>query len=266
MVSLPVSHINPWTLKRERIVDISSVSMKNMHNGKIYDVEWTQNNTILILDAVESTTSISTSNVPVVDYNGMQYDASQVGLEYEFGAGPPPTDDTRKRRSLEHESSTYFNPYLQRIVKNDDMGSTFIWNEIDSMTSRHKRDTLNSNDHILANLPANRTIFSDCHNSEQELCLQGKFTVANFRANEFPILITLNFTVDLKKIEKIMTEKRDVFVIRTLVEVVKTADEDTYVFEFDSFLELVIQANGLIDCIFLHSGLQLVSLKANHSQ
>lgn len=233
-VSLPVSHINPWTLNREKIIDVSSVSMKSMYSGKTYDVEWTQNNTILILDAVEST-SIATSSVPVVDYNGMQYDASNVGLDFDFGNGQPSTDDSstyltgRKRsvRAVEFESNTYFNPYLQRVVGNNEMGSTFLWNEMDSLTSRSKRDTLNSNDHILANLPANRTIFSDCRNSEQELCLQGKFTVANFRANDFPVLITLNFTVDLKKVEKVMTEKKDVFVIRTLVEVAKTADEDT---------------------------------------
>lgn len=197
----------------------------------MYDVEWTQNNTILIMDAVESSTYISTSNVPVVDYNynGMQYDSSKLGLEYDLNGGQVSTDDTRKRRSVEYESNNYFNPYSQRIIGNDEtMGSTFIWNDIDSLTTRNKRDTLNSNDHILANLPANRTIFSDCQNSEQELCLQGKFTVTSFKANDFPILITLNFTIDLKKVEKVMTEKKDVFVIRTSVEVIKTADEDTY--------------------------------------
>lgn len=226
--------MNPWTLNGERTIDISSVSMKSMYNGKVYDVEWTQNNTILILDAVESTTSVSSSNAPVVDYNGMQFDPSKLGLEYDLNGGQVSTDDSttflmgRKRRAVEYESNNYFNPYSQRIVENEEMGSTFIWNDIDSMTSRNKRDTLNSNDHILANLPANRTIFSDCRNSEEEHCLQGKFTVTNFKANDFPILITLNFTIDLKKIEKVMTERKDVFVIRTLVDVIKTADEDTY--------------------------------------
>lgn len=232
-MSLPISHINPWTLGQERIIDTSSVSMKSMHNGKLYDVEWTQNNTILILDAIESSTTLSTSNTPAIDYNGMQFDTSQLGLEYDLNGGQVSTDEMpenlagRRRRSIEYESDSYFNPYLQRVIKTDQTGNTFIWNGIDSMSSRQKRDTLNSNDHILANLPVNRTIFSDCHNTEQELCLQGKFTVTNFKANDFPILMTLNFTIDLKKIEKVMTEKRDVFVIRTTVEVLKTGDEDT---------------------------------------
>lgn len=204
-----------------------------MHNGKIYDVEWTQNNTILILDAIESSTTLSTSNTPVIDYNGMQFDSSQFGLEYDFGAQTPPDEMQenlagRRRRSVEYETNSYFNPYLQKVIENNQMGSTFVWNDIDSMAGRRKRDTLNSNDHILANLPANRTIFSDCQNTELELCLQGKFTVTNFKANDFPILMTLNFTIDLKRIEKVMTEKRDVFVIRTAVEVLKTGDEDTY--------------------------------------
>lgn len=220
-----------------------------MHNGKVYNVEWTQNNTILILDAVESSTYVSTSNTPVVDYNGMQYDSSKLGLEYDLNGGQASTDEmpsnlfARRRRALEYESNSYFNPYLQRVIANDEMGSTFAWNDIDSTASRRKRDTLNSNDHILANLPANRTIFSDCQNSEQELCLQGKFTVTNFKANDFPVLITLNFTINLKKIEKVMTEKRDVFVIRTLVDVIKTADEDTY--ELISFTATATVLNSM---------------------
>lgn len=247
--------------------------MKSMHNGKVYDVEWTQNNTILILDAVESTTSVSTSSSPVVDYNGMQFDPSKLGLEYDFNGGRAPTDDTRRRRrSVEYESNDYFNPYSQRIVRNDDMGSTFIWDNADSLTSRNKRDTLNSNDHILSNLPANRTIFSDCQNSEQELCLQGKFTVTNFKANDFPILITLNFTIDLKKIEKVMTEKKDVFVIRTSVDVMRTADEDTYELIRFSLLKLnsipQFLKSTLIDgfSLFFLPGLQLESFKVNHLQ
>lgn len=232
-MSLPLSHINPWTLERERLIDISSVSIKSMYNGKNFDVEWTQNNTILILDAIESTTT--SSNVPIEDYNGMQFDASKIGLEYDLSGGQSTNDEStvigsigdRKRRSLENPQNAYFNPYLQRVIEPNEMGSSFTWSDLDSMGNRYRRDTLNSNDHTLANLPVNRTIYFDCQNSDEEFCLQGKFTVTNLRAEDLPVLVTLNFAVDLKKVVKVMTEKRDIMVVRTSVELMKTGDEDT---------------------------------------
>lgn len=223
LVSVPISHVNPWTLEKERLVDVSSISIKSMYNGQPFDVEWTQNNTILILDAVESSTS--SMNAPVEDYNGMQFDASKIGMEYDLSGGQPTHGDSssdfaesRKRRSIESMQNAHYNPYLQKIIENDQMTS--------GIDSRYKRDLFGSNDRVLANLPANRTIYFDCRNAEEELCLQGKFTVKNIKANDLPVLITLNFTVDLKKVTKVMTEKRDVLVIRTSVDLMKSSDED----------------------------------------
>ncbi|XP_031627778.1 integrin alpha-PS3-like [Contarinia nasturtii] len=233
LVSLPVSHINPWTLERERLIDLSSVSIKSMYNGKQFNVEWTQNNTILILDATESSTSSSSSNTPVEDNNGMQFDASKYGQEYDLSGGQSGNsqiDDfigDRKRRSTENVHSAYFNPYLQRIIETDAASSNIMaWDDTNFIENRHKRDIFSTNDRILSNLPSNRTIYFDCKNAEQELCLQGKFTVNNIKADDQPILITLNFTIDLTKVANIMTEKRDVFVIRTSVDLMKTSDEE----------------------------------------
>lgn len=236
-MSLPVSYINPWALEREGLIDVNSVSIKSMYNGRKFDVEWTQNNTILILDAIASTTSTSSSNIPVEDYNGMQFDASKFGQESfnDLSGGQSSNGDgqigdfigDRKRRSLENEPSAYFNPYLQRVIATDAASpSSLHWDDRDLIGNRHKRDIFSTNDRILANLPPNRTIYFDCKNAEQELCLQGKFTVTNVKANDLPILITLNFMINLKKVAKIMTEKRDVFVIRTSVDLMETSDEE----------------------------------------
>lgn len=233
-MSLPLSYINPWTLERERLIDISSVSIKSMHNGQMFDVEWTQNNTILILDSIESSTG--SANVPVEDYNGMQFDASKIGLEYDFSGGQSSNGDAsvgdflgdrRRRRSVDSIRNAYFNPYSQRVVQMDQMASSIAWDRADAADSRRKRDIFSTNDRILANLPQNRTIYFDCKDAEQELCLQGKFTVPNVKAGDLPVLITLNFTIDLKKVAKVMTEKRDVLVVRTSVDLMKTSDEDT---------------------------------------
>lgn len=220
-------------MERERLIDISSVSIKSIYNGKPFYVEWKQNNTVLILNAIESSTS--SLNIPVEDHNGMQFDPSEIGLEYDLNGGQLSNGEAsfgdfisdRKRRSIENVHNAHFNPYLQRIIASDSMESSIAWDRIDPIDSRHKRDILSTNDRILANLPSNRTIHFDCDNSEQVLCVQGNLTVTNINADDSPILITLNFTIDLKKVVKIMTEKRDVFVVRTSVNLMRTSEEDT---------------------------------------
>lgn len=165
----------------------------------------------------------------------MQFDSSKIGLEYDLSGGQPSHVESfnndfggdRKRRSIEQTQNAYFNPYLQKVIETDEMASSLAWNNIGSISSRNKRGIFSSNDHLLANLPINRTIYFDCQDAEQELCLQGKFTVTNLQATDLPVLITLSFAVDLKKVAKVLTEKKDVFVIRTSVNLMKTADEDT---------------------------------------
>lgn len=184
--------MNPITLKRDNLIDISAVSIKNMYENQEFNVEWTQNNTILILDAIESTTTTTSSVTPVEDYNGMQFDASKIGLEYDLSGGNQNNEELigeRKRRFAIFEDA-YFSPYLQKVIHMEP-----------PLDGRYKRDIFNTRDRLLSNLPPNRTIYFDCKDAEQELCLQGKFTIPNFKMNT-PILITLNFTVDMKKIGK----------------------------------------------------------------
>lgn len=192
IISLPISYVNLITLERENIIDTSSVSIKSMYNDQQFNVEWVQNNTILVLDAIESTsTTISTASV--ADYNGMQFDASKIGLEYDLSGGNQNNDnifEERRRRSAEFNGNTLFSPYLQKIIQTD---QTF---------DRYRRDIFNTNDHLLSYLPKNRTIFFDCTDTEEEFCLQGKFTVSNFKKDNTPILVMLNFTVDMSKISK----------------------------------------------------------------
>lgn len=231
-ISLPTSYVNPITLERENLIDISSVTIKSLYNNQLFNIEWTQNNTILILDAIESTTT-TTSAAPVEDYNGMQFDASRIGLEYDLSGGNQNADTMmgeRRRRSVLADQDAYFNPYLQKVIRSDGIDSSFAWESENQLDGRYKRDIFNSNDRLLANLPTNRTIYFDCKNAEQDLCLVGKFTITNFKADNSPILITLNFTVNLGKVAAVLSEKRDILVIRTSADLRRTSSEDVYVF------------------------------------
>lgn len=207
-ISVPISYLSPWSLERVQLIDPSSISIKSMYKNEQFSVEWTQNNTILILDAVESTTPLL--NAPIADYNGMQFDTSRIGLEYDLNgnngeeSNTNPGDRRRRRRSAYFESDSsdaYFNVYTQNIVEPDEI-NTFAWNDGTTFDRRLKRDIFTTDDKILANLPANRTIYFDCQNEEQEMCLVGKFTVSDFVMDNSPIMVTLNFSINLNRLSK----------------------------------------------------------------
>lgn len=184
-----------------------------MYKNEQFNVEWTQNNTILILDAIESTTPVL--NAPIADYNGMQFDTSRIGLEYDLNGNNGEESNTnvgdrrRRRRSTYFESDpsdAYFNVYTQNIVEPDEINA-FAWNDGTTFDRRLKRDIFTSDDKILANLPANRTIYFDCQNEEQEMCLVGKFTVPDFAMDNSPIMVTLNFTINLSRLGKLCVRR-----------------------------------------------------------
>lgn len=174
------------------------------------------NGTILILDAIESHKSTSTAPAELV--SDLQIDVPKADLTME-----------RKRRFIESVNKNHYNQYLQKIIGTDKSTSMKTiasnWNVMSSV-AKDDENAFDSNDQILADLPANRTVHFNCSGIEQEFCLLGKFSVANFEANDSPILIILNFTIDLKNVAKIMTEKTDFLVVRTSVDVTKTFEEN----------------------------------------
>lgn len=122
-------------------------------------------------------------------------------------------EHTRRKRNIPRyeRSSRYYNRYTRSILDGHDI---------------NRRSVSNHDDVILTGLPPNRTIIFDCYDSEASLCVQAKFSVNNFLVGNTPILIQLNFSVDLHKIDKIVTDNRDIFVIRPSIELMRSDDEE----------------------------------------
>lgn len=204
MISFPISFLNPLTLERQNIIDFSNVSIKGMYDNQPISIEWTQNNVILIANPIETTTTVAPNTVQN-NYNGMDFDASRIGLEYDLNNDVPGSDSInsngdssrrRRRHLIDDNNNIYYNRYSQRIVRS-------LETNIDPFTLgvRMKRDLTNIDDNTLKNLPINRTIFFDCNSmDEQQHCIQAKFTVHNFKHGNQPILISLNFSIDLNRI------------------------------------------------------------------
>lgn len=216
LLSLPAAYINPLTLEMETLLDISALSIESTYNGQQFDIEWSQNNTFLAL-------------------NSAAYEGAWLNHESKINADGELNDDqtnenayNRKKKSIDDGENIYFNRYIQKVVKNDQIDSTSSNSLYQAVsTNLHNGNTLSTNDRILAHLPSNRTIYFGCRDIKHEFCLEAKFRVSNIKASNLPILITVNFTMDMTKVAKIMTNQKDILVVRTSVDLIKTLDDTT---------------------------------------
>lgn len=186
--------------------------MESIYDGQHFDIEWSQNKATLDFSSEEREPSnpaqADLTDETVSTINEMNLAKNSIGI--------------RSRRSLENFQNSYFNSYLQKVIERNPRDSSAKTDQIDDSL-----DLFSVNDRILSNLPSNRTIYFDCNESNQEHCLVGRFRMFNFKANNAPLLLTLNFSIDMTKMAKIMSGKRDILVIRTSVEVGDIFDDDT---------------------------------------
>lgn len=125
------------------------------------------------------------------------FDSSKLGYDYEMNAERTDQDfnnighsQHRRRRNVwqndEQEILRSFNRYTRSIVE-EQMASF--------------RAPVDKEDATLINLPRNRTIVQDCIEHPSD-CLEIEFVVRNFRPGSEPIVVNLNFTLNLNKMSK----------------------------------------------------------------
>lgn len=215
MVSLPISHYNSLSLERENLIDINSISI-HRSNARIYsptdndklDVNWSQNNTAIDISITDDTSLLNIGTNISGNLNSNENNQQHTSMTN--------LTDDRIRRSIKKSYNAHFNPYIQNVFETDPLGiPAALRNGTDLL---NKDDISNINDRILSVLPSNRTIHFDCKGTNEENCLLGRFTIRNFKANDAPIFIMLNFTIDMKKVASVLSGKRDILVIRTTLE------------------------------------------------
>lgn len=213
-VFLPILYVDP--LQKEAVLDINSISIESTYNGQKFDVEWTQNSKHIVLNALDSTKTL-------------QNIAPKLNAEDHLNESQMSDDlAVRMTRSVENEENVYFNRYLQKVVETEHIQTEHSNVLAEALPSFLRNgNLLSTNDRILASLPSNRTIYFDCGDNNPKLCLEGKFRVSNIKASNQPILITVNFTMEMNRMAKIMTDQKDILVIRTSINLMKTSNEDT---------------------------------------
>lgn len=198
-------------MEKENLIDTDSLTMESVYDGQHFDIEWTQKKAILDFSPEEreppKPMQADFTDETLSAMNEANLAKNLIGI--------------RSRRSLENFQNAYFNAYTQRVIDRNPRDSSATMDQSDDSL-----DPFSANDRILSNLPSNRTIYFDCKESNREHCLIGRFRVFNFKANNAPLLLTLNFTIDMTKMAKIMSGKKDILVIRTSVELGDIFDDD----------------------------------------
>lgn len=215
---IPISYF-PRANYEVNIVDFRNISIKAFYANKAVDITWYKENNVLIQNAVEIST------LPIVDnMNDMGYDPAKLGFDYDFNAGKGHDSSLnsedyshrRRRRSSESdvESVKKYNQYT---------------NSVDDFEASYKL-LPNQDDQTLNNLPPNRTIYFDCTDHETSGCIEAQFTIHNFRPGNTPITVRLDFQLDLKKIDVIFDEKKNIFLYQTYTKLQRGGEEGSSTF------------------------------------
>jgi hypothetical protein len=179
-----------------QLIDYNEIEIQGFYINKHIDVNLIQNNKILI-------PSYESSSPAVIELDNIQkgFFPSKFGMDYEFGVS--------SKHGENNEFINQQNTHRRRrsLLENDeDNGNIFrVFNSYNGKIEEYQpsyRIEANKDDTTLKNLPRNRTILFDCHDAEKSDCFEAQFMIQNFRPGNEPILINLNFTLNLAQFGK----------------------------------------------------------------
>uniref|UniRef100_T1P9U3 Integrin alpha n=1 Tax=Musca domestica TaxID=7370 RepID=T1P9U3_MUSDO len=215
---IPVAYINSGNNKNIPIIDLSNITMQAVYDSQIKDVQFYQNTTQILMNAVEKTSSYSTQFTGKIasigdgagNNNGMHYDSTNMGHINEFNIREESFGDSfmsgsasRRRRRREAATLTVNKEHYARIAN-------------------PKSYELLGED-LKGTLPVNRTIVFNCNDPETTICVQAVIPLYDFKPNK-PLTVTMKYHVDLKAVNQILIEPWEFFVVVVGLNVQKTGD------------------------------------------
>ncbi|XP_065084513.1 integrin alpha-PS3 [Ochlerotatus camptorhynchus] len=202
-LKVPLVYYKPSSADVLNIINFNDIQISGYYNYKHLDFTWTKDNVILIPNVKEYSTQ-----PPEVDNfykQSMDFDM--------LSAGPhsnPISDDSgfssRRRRSVPAQ----FNRYTNQL----------------SQHSRVRRSLSTVNPAILTGLPENRTLFFHCSQEVQIDCADVSVQISNFKPGNIPIVINMQFELNLDLVAESFLEREDIFALQILSELQKMEDEE----------------------------------------
>ncbi|XP_061397209.1 integrin alpha-PS3 [Musca vetustissima] len=209
---IPVAYTIPGTTKTIPIVDINNITMLAMYDAQIKDVSYYQNNTQLLMNAVEKMSSFSTqftTQVKTETSSSSHFRTMEVHNGGEFTVKEESFGESilsslsRRRRRREAAALTANKDQYARIA--------------------HAKSFELLGEDLKGKLPVNRTIVFNCNDPEMTLCVRAVIPLYDFKPKK-PITVTMKYHVDLQEVNQILIEPWEFFVIVIDVGVQKTND------------------------------------------
>ncbi|XP_055691465.1 integrin alpha-PS3 [Lutzomyia longipalpis] len=200
---IPVSllHRSRWV----NFIHFSDIKTKITYKSYTLNVVWSQNDTILLQNPIEYSTSF-----PAIpdDLSGINYDSSKMGLDIplEDPHQVQEEEDAFYRRRRDVESTSSFNPYTLAI------------------RDEHPSSARSLDDAVFGSR-INKTIFLDCNQIDVS-CIRGTVVIPAALASKDPaVLVKITFPVHLEAINSVLDENRDSLLLRITPTLTKENDE-----------------------------------------
>ncbi|KAG4071617.1 hypothetical protein HA402_011771 [Bradysia odoriphaga] len=224
-LSVPVALIDKWTLEPVYIIGVNNITVKSTYNNQKVDVDWLEHNlpSQNLVDNSLSTNFFLPVAVPSDNMNGNNYDTSKVGMEYDLSGGMSSPDQLlqeeyrrRRRRNANLKPNRFYNRYTQSVMEEYQYDAK----------SRSRRSMSFKDDNLLTGISLNRATIFDCYDDSEAICVDAKLVVSNFVSGNKPVQLNIKFDLDLSVFQNIVTDSKDIFVIKPSIEISKTGDED----------------------------------------
>lgn len=202
------------------IINVTSLKMQASYDSQLLSIDlYDQNNTMLVVDPVEVTTTLSGGlERTVITQNRQSYDIHTSGhvhqtMEVLDTSMVATASMSRKRRDL--KALTANREQYARI-------------------SNDKAHDLLSDD-FKGKLPVNRTIVFNCRDPEMTICVRAEMRV-HFRP-EKSINLNMRYSVDLNEVNAILVDPWEYFVILTDLKLQKKGDPTSTSFSINRRIE-----------------------------
>lgn len=200
---IPVAYKVAGSSANIPIINVGNISMQATYDSQLVAIELLdQNNTQILMNAVEVSSSRGMEEAVAVSQNGGHYDVITSGHVQEYDSDSVATASmTRRRRDI--RALTANREQYARI-------------------SNIKAHDLLSED-FKGKLPVNRTIVFNCRDPTMTSCLRAVMRVYNFKP-EKPINLNMRYSVDMNEINAILIDPWEFFAIVIDVNVRKEGD------------------------------------------
>lgn len=189
------------------IINVGNISMQATYDSQLVAIELLdQNNTQIIMNAVEVSSSRGMQEAVAVSQNGGHYDVITSGHVQETWQ--------------EYDSDSVATASMTR--RRRDIKALTANREQYARISNIKAHDLLSED-FKGKLPVNRTIVFNCRDPTMTSCLRAVMRVYNFKPDK-PINLNMRYSVDLNEINAILIDPWEFFAILIDVNVRKEGD------------------------------------------